>query len=149
MPAGFIVNDTAPTGVSTSFAVGKIMLMHEDTAEDAKSLHGAMPSSFELCQVDIEVTLTAGGPCSTAQVLFTWDAAGDVVMAGPSAAITLAPAGTTANKYIGSATMLSTSVTATESQTTEGKCYAMLLVDAGTVTVNRIRLHWRDDRYES
>lgn len=142
---GFIVNDSTPAGIQQAFAVAKIMLMHEDTVEDANSLHGALPSQPDLEQVDIEVTATAGVP-TKAKVLFTWDSIGDVVMAGPSAYIDLTPAGTAANKYVGSASMGKAKPMAPAGQTTTGKCYAMVLVDVGTVTVNRIRLHWSDSR---
>lgn len=145
---GFIVNDTAPTGITTSFAVAKAMLMHEDVAVDANSLHGALPSQAQLEQVDIRLTHTAGNAPTTATVMFFWDAACDIPMAGPSSAITLAPAGTTASTYLGTATMGQTRPRAPAGQTTKGKCYAMAKVDDGTVTVplGGLKLHWSDPR---
>jgi len=141
---GFIVNTTAPT--AASFALTKLFKLAELVSADANSLHGALPSQARLEQVDVQLTLTAGGPPTQAKVMLYWDSAGDDPMAGPSAYFALTAALTTANLYVGTANLGRVRPRAPAGQTASGTCYAAVLVDAGTVTVTRVRLHWSDPR---
>ncbi|MAH50515.1 hypothetical protein CMI37_32130 [Candidatus Pacearchaeota archaeon] len=135
---GFAVNDADVTGITTSFVLGKAILIHTDTTADAKS--SALPQSCYLSHIDIQLDATSGSPTKAAAIL-AWDSDGDDPMTGVSQGNPLWQ-GMTDTSLRNTSIALDTWVTAPTGQTTAGKCYLWIKVDAGTVTLKKARLHW-------
>jgi|TARA_Y100000296_G_C5019650_1_gene179215 hypothetical protein len=137
---GFIVNDADVASVGTSYALGKAILLHEDSTADAKSR--AMPQSCYLSHLDLQLDETSSTVAQVSAFL-TWDSIGDDPMTGESASNALWT-GLTDTSLRNTSIALDVWVTAPTGQTTAGKCYLFIKVDAGAVTVKKARLHWSD-----
>ena len=139
---GFIVNDATVTGIGTSYAIGDAILLHEDSAADARSR--AMPQSCYLSHIDLQLDET-GGTASTVDLFLSWDSGGDDPMTGESSGNALW-SGLTDTSLRNTSIALGVWVTAPSGQTTAGKCYLFIKV-AGTtpaVSATKVRLHWSD-----
>jgi hypothetical protein len=144
---GFASNDGDVAGITgTTFVLGKAIKLHADTDVDAKS--SALPNACYLSHLDLQLDATSGAPTKVSAIL-AWDAGGDSPMTGLSEGNKLWAGLTNANIDESSVTALyNTSIgldvwiTSPASQTTGGACYLWIIVDAGTVTVKRARLHW-------
>lgn len=141
MAQGFIINDADVTGITTSYAIGDLIKLYEDTAQDPKSR--ALPQSCFIEDLELVVDVTAGSPTSINGYL-TWDATGDDVMAGE---FTMTPVTglTDTSLKLGTVELRGTR-TAPTGQSSAGACYLWLKTDAGTVTLKKARLHWTDKR---
>ena len=144
---GFASNDADVAGITgSSFVLGKAIKLHADTDVDDKS--SALPSACYLSHLDLQLDATSGTPTKGSAIL-AWDLGGDSPMTGLSEGNALWGGLTDANIDSASVTALfNTSIgldvwiTSPESQTTQGACYLWIIVDTGTVTVKRARLHW-------
>ena len=140
---GFIVSD-APSGVASvgsSYAIGKAILLHEDSAVDANSR--AMPSACHWSHLEIQVSSISGSAASLTAYL-TWDSAGDLPATSASATTTIVTGLTTATDG-GVAIALDVWPTFPSDATTTGKLYLFVKTNTGTVTVLRARLYWNVD----
>ena len=132
---GFIVNDATVSGIGTSYAA---VLLHEDSTSDANSR--ALPQACFLSHLELQLD-TASGSQTKVSAFLTYDSAGNDPLTGESADNTL-------HAGVGDATLLNTAIDLTvyfrapASQTTAGKLYLFLKVDAGTVDCTKARLHW-------
>ena len=142
---GFIVNDTGGSGVEasvgTSYSTSKYALLHEDSGvggTDPRSK--AMPQSCYLSHLELSLT-TAGGSPTTVSCFLTWDSAGNDAITAEAAGVALHPGVTTAGLQ-STSIALDVWVNAPTDQTTAGKVYLWLKVDAGTVNITRARLNW-------
>lgn len=136
---GFVTNDAVVEAVGTSYALGKVILLHEDSAIDVRSR--ALPSScfFETIEFVLDQDT---GTTTTVTFYFTWDSAGDDIAIGPSDTITLV-AGLTDTSLLMASVNIDQFRTAPSGQTTTGKIYLHMKTDSGTVDVNKVRLNWR------
>ena len=137
---GFIVNDATVASITTAYAAGQAILLHEDSTADAKSR--AMPQSGYLSHIEIQMDETAG-TCANISLFLTWDSAGDDPMTAEAVTQTV-HAGMTDTSLRNIAVSLDTWFTAPTGQTTAGKCYLFIKTNAGTVSLTKARLHWSD-----
>ena len=140
---GFIVNDIGgasgvEASVGTSYSTSKYALLHEDSGIDARSK--AMPQSCYLSHLELSLT-TAGGSPTTVSCFLTWDSAGNDALTAEASAVAL-HAGVTTAGLQSTSIALDVWVNAPTDQTTDGKVYLWLKVDAGTVDITRARLNW-------
>jgi hypothetical protein len=138
---GFICNANATTEIVDSYGNG--LLLHEDSAVDAKSR--AMPQSCYLSHLDLSLT-TATASDLTVSCFLTWDSGKDHPMTGEATGQKLQVGGTSNLKHVSIA--LDASVTAPTAQTTAGKCYLWVLISdaTGSPEIATARLHWADSR---
>ena len=140
---GFVVNDLGgasgvEASVGTSYSTSKYALLHEDSGIDARSK--AMPQSCYLSHLELSLT-TAGGSPTTVSCFLTWDSAGNDALTAEASAVAL-HAGVTIAGLQSTSIALDVWVNAPTDQTTDGKVYLWLKVDAGTVDITRARLNW-------
>jgi len=135
---GFIINDAEVTTIGTSFAIGKIVTLHEDTP--ATDLSKAMPQACYLSHLELQLDETSS-TVGTVSCYLTWDSAGDVPMTAEAATVALY-AGLGDPSLRNTAIAMDVWVRAPADQTTAGKCYLFLKVDAGAVTLKKARLYW-------
>lgn len=139
---GFIINDAEVTAIGTSYAVGKVVTLHEDTP--ATDLSKAMPQGCYLSHLELqldETTPTAG----TVSCFLTWDSTGDDPLTA-EASVSL-HAGLTDTSLRNTALSMDVWTRAPAGQSAAGKCYLFLKVDAGAVTLKKARLHWVARQY--
>jgi hypothetical protein len=144
--SGVIGNDAVVAGITTSYALGKAILLHEDSAIEPNSVHGAIPNSSAIwSHLVLKMTVTAGA-VSSVECFLTWDAAGDEIAAGPTqSAFNVVSGMTTSALRSVVIPMDGIMPRASSVQTTPGKLYLFVKTDsggAGTVTLNRAELHW-------
>ena len=135
---GFIVNDAEVASNVGTYAVGRAVLLHEDSAADVKSK--AMPGACYLSHLELQLDTTGGSP-TTVSCFLTWDSIGDDPMTAEAQAVAL-NAGLTDTSLVSTAIAMDVWVRAPAGQTTAGKCYLFVKVDTGTVTVKKARLNW-------
>ena len=138
---GFIVNDADVAGITTAYALGDLILLHEDSTADAKSK--AMPQGCFVGDLECAVDVTAGAPTTVSGYL-TWDSTGDDIMAGEFTATPVAGLTDTSLRLF--TVEMREYRTAPTGQTAAGKCHLWLKTDTGTVTLKKARLHWSDER---
>jgi hypothetical protein len=142
MASGFVVNDAEIASIGTSYAVGKVITLHEDTTSDAKSLHGELPGGGATwSHIDLVLQVTSGSP-TTVEAVLTWDSTGDDIAAGPTQNALNLVAGLTSGALRMASLTLGVTPHAPASQSAAGKCYLFIKVDAGAVTLKKARLHW-------
>jgi hypothetical protein len=135
---GFIVNDATVSAIATSYAADKAILLHEDSTADANSK--ALPQACFLSHLELQLDTASGSPTKVSAFL-TYDSSGDDPLTGESADNTL-HAGITDTSLVNTAIDLTVYFRAPAGQTTAGKLYLFLKVDAGTVNCTKARLHW-------
>jgi hypothetical protein len=135
---GFAVNDATVAGITTSYAAGDRILLHEDSTADAKS--SALPSACYLSHIDLQLDET-GATATKISAFLAWDSNGDDPMTGESQGNPLWT-GLTDTSLRNTSIGLDVWVTAPTGQTTQGKCYLFLKTDTGTVECTKARLHW-------
>ena len=138
---GHIVNDAEVAGITTSYALAKIIKLHEDTASDARSQKA--PSSCMVGDLECVVDVTGGSPTQIDGYL-TYDATGDNIMAGEFQE-TLLVSGLT-DTSLRMFTVQLREVRTWPASETQGECYLFLKTDTGTVTLKKARLHWSASR---
>jgi hypothetical protein len=144
MAQGFISEEAAVASISTPAALARVITLSGRAAAVARDpLAVSSPAGGYFSHLDLVVLATAGTPTGCSIVL-TYDAAGDEVFAViPATDVTLVPALTTASTYLATAKLdkwcrLPTGGVA-------GIVYAFLAMTGGaTVTLQTMRLHWRD-----
>tara|TARA_R100001129_G_C5096906_1_gene182970 strand:- start:24 stop:461 length:438 start_codon:yes stop_codon:yes gene_type:complete len=135
---GFIVNDAEVTGIGTSYAAAKKILLHEDSTADPLSKR--LPQACYISHLDLQLDETSATVGQVSCVL-AWDSDGDDPMAGESAG-NVVWSGLTDTSLRNTSIALDVYVTAPTGQTTSGKCYLWVKVDSGAVTLKKARLHW-------
>ena len=135
---GFIVNDAEVTGIGTSYAAAKSILLHEDSTADP--LSKALPQSCYLSHIDLQLDETSA-TAANVTIFLAWDSSGDDPMSGQSDGNVLW-SGMTDTSLRNTSIALDVFVTAPTGQTTSGKCYLWIKVNAGEVTLKKARLHW-------
>jgi|TARA_R100000482_G_scaffold17247_1_gene4986 hypothetical protein len=135
---GFIVNDAEVTGIGTSYAAAKSILLHEDSTADP--LSKALPQSCYLSHIDLQLDQTSA-TVAKVDIFLAWDSSGDDPMSGESAGNPLWT-GMTDTSLRNTSIGMDVFVTAPTGQTTSGKCYLWIRVDSGEVTLKKARLHW-------
>ena len=138
---GFICSDGAMSAVGNSFALGKAILLKEDSAVDANSR--AMPSACHWSHLEIHVSSIASSAASL-NVYLTWDAAGDLPCTAASGATTIVTGLQTATDG-GLAIDLDVFATFPATATTSGQVYLFAKTDTGTVQIDVARLYWNVD----
>lgn len=144
MAQGFICETAEVAGIASPAALAKVITLSASAAAVARDpLAVGSPAGGYLSHVDLVLLATAGTPTGSS-VLLAYDAAGDNVLAViPAADVATFPAQTTAATYLMTAKLdkwcrLPTGGVA-------GTVYAFLAVTGGaTVTLKKMRLHWRD-----
>mgnify|MGYP003118582884 CR=1 FL=1 len=135
---GFAVNDADVTGINTGYVLAKKILLHEDSASDTYSK--PVPRSCYVSHLDLQLDATSGSPTQVSAFL-AWDSDGDDPMTGESSGNVLW-SGMTDTSLKNVSVGLDVWSTAPAGQTTKGKCYLWIKVDAGVVTLKKARLHW-------
>lgn len=144
MAQGFICEEADVAGITTPALLAKaITLSASADAKTQDSFAVANPSGCYWSHLDVVALVTAGALTGASFVL-TWDAAGDNVAC-------IIPA-TDVSVNAGLTTTTQMMITAKIDKWPKapagyegGKVYAfMAVVGGGTVTVTRMRLHWRD-----
>jgi len=135
---GFIVNDADVASNVTSYAVGRAILLHEDSTADANSRE--MPQACYLSHLELQLDVTGGSP-TTVSCFLTWDSTGDDPMTAEAQSVAL-NAGLTDTSLLSTAIAMEVWVRSPAAQTTAGKCYLFIKVDTGTVTLKKARLNW-------
>tara|TARA_R110000824_G_scaffold65692_3_gene170989 strand:+ start:5215 stop:5643 length:429 start_codon:yes stop_codon:yes gene_type:complete len=134
---GFIVNDAEVTAIGTSYAVGKAIKLHADTASDANSK--AMPSACYLSHLEIQL-LETSTTVSNVSAFLCWDATGNDPLTAEAVEVSLHDALTTASTMM---TAVAMDVWIREpAAATSGEVYLFLKVDSGAVTLKKARLYW-------
>jgi len=136
--SGFIINDGQPTAIGTSYDVAKVILLHQDADRDANSR--TMPQACYLSHIDLVLDQTSA-TAATVSAAITWDSIGDDIAFGEAAEVPLWTGLTDTSRRECSIAIRSY-VRAPTAQTTKGKMYLWLKVDAGAVTVLDARLYW-------
>lgn len=139
---GMIVNDSDTALTAGSWAS---TLMHEDTSEEAASLHGALPSSGFISTLDLVIQDAAGAPTVTTIELFgTWDSAGDEIFL-PYTKLTVntdtVPGQTTGTRIMASV-KYERCFTQPSVQTTAGKMYLWIKLTDEDGDLRSARLNW-------
>lgn len=135
---GFIVNDAVVTVIGGAYAIGKAILLQEDAVIDPNSKE--MPQACYLSHIELQLDATAGSP-ATVSCFLTWDSAGDDPMTAEAQTVAL-NAGLSDPSLLNTAISMDVWVRAPAGQTTAGKCYLFLKVDAGVVSCLKARLCW-------
>tara|TARA_R100000808_G_C2084475_1_gene107132 strand:+ start:87 stop:518 length:432 start_codon:yes stop_codon:yes gene_type:complete len=135
---GFVVNDADVASIGTNYVAGKRILLHEDSTADA--LSKALPQSCYISHLDLQLDET-GSTATKVSAFLAWDTDGDDPMTGESEGNVLW-SGMTDTSLRNTSIALDVFVTAPTGQTTAGKCYLWIKVDAGAVTLKKARLHW-------
>lgn len=135
MNIGFASNTAAVESVTTSYV--KVTL---GAASGVDVRATAIPQAGYLSNIEIQVLDTAGSPTKVT-VKLTWDTAGDHALTN-AAEITLLAAQATADTYSGAVAIDKWYRSPTAR--TGDEVYAWCKTDAGTVTVQKVRLHWCD-----
>jgi hypothetical protein len=141
---GFICETAEVAGITTPAALAEVITLSASADAVARDpLVVGSPAGGYLSHVDLILLATAGTPTGGSIVL-TYDAAGDNVLAViPATDVSTSIAFTTAATFLLTAKLdkwcrLPTGGVA-------GVVYAFLAVTGGaTVTVKKMRLHWRD-----
>jgi hypothetical protein len=143
MARGLATNSSAVNTIGTSFAANKLIELKKNTATNAKSVL-VIPQSFYADHIELVAAVASGSP-TTVQAMLFWDSTGDLPIAGPSLALDLASALTTASTKVISI-RVDLDCIAPPGQTTAGSVYLGLLVDTGTINVaaGGAKLIWRD-----
>ena len=142
---GFIVNDAEVTAITGTFALGKKVLLHEDSTADTHSK--AMPNSCYLSHLDIQVQDESGTTHEKCSVFLTWDEEGNDPVTGLAEGVKLWTGLTVGGSYNYKSTciILDVWVTRPAGQTTSGKVYMHIRGNAGggaTFALRKARLHW-------
>ena len=127
MPAGYLSNSAAVTGIGTSPALAKIIALNYTTAGTR-----ALPDSAKLEALRIDAGVASGSPTTITPKLY-WDATGDVSASG-AAAVT-AQAGLTTTTLRGFVVALGPVMPRPRGVGTGGTIYLVLSVDTGTIDV--------------
>ena len=135
---GFIVNDAEVTAIGTSYASGKAILLHEDSAMDAKSK--AMPGACYLSHIELQLDETSSTVAEVSCFL-TWDSSGDDPFTAEAAGLSV-HAGLTDTSLRLVSVAMDVWITAPATQTSSGKVYLFVKCDAGAVTLKKARLYW-------
>ena len=139
MYAGFAVGSgTLPTGVTTSFDATKGVLIKADKTVDARSIN-ALPNGCYYDTMTLELAVTGGTPTSVTYKL-SWDSVGDHVFHTASVSVGAMITTTTVDHANAAMGIYRTR----PSIGTDGQIYLWLKTDTGTVTVNAVRLDWRE-----
>jgi hypothetical protein len=145
MPAaqGFIVNTAAVAGLTTTYALARIVTLSgtDALALAIDSRATTKPQGGYWSHLELNFTETVAVPASCTFHL-TWDAAGDI-KASAEATITLVSGITTVARW-GGASGLDVWPNA-NGNSTAGVLYLWIRTNAGTVTLNTARLYWRDN----
>ena len=144
MAQGFICEEADVAGITTPALLAKLITLSASAA--AKVQDGfavANPSGCYWSHLDVVVAVTAGALTGASFVL-TWDAAGDnIACIIPAANVSVNAGLTTATNMMITATI--DKWPKAPSGYAGGLVHAfMAVVGGGTVTVTRMRLHWRD-----
>jgi|7_EtaG_2_1085326.scaffolds.fasta_scaffold03156_2 hypothetical protein len=138
---GFICSDGVMSAVGNSFALGKAILLKEDSAVDANSR--AMPSACHWSHLEIHVSSIASSATSL-DVYLTWDDEGDLPATSTSGATTIVTGLSTATDG-GLAIDLDVFSTFPATATTPGQVYLFAKTNTGTVQIDVARLYWNVD----
>lgn len=144
MAQGFISEEADVASISTPAALARVITLSGRTAAVARDENAlSSPAGGYFSHVDLVVLATAGTPTGCSIVL-TYDAAGDNVFAVvPATDVSLAAALTTANTFLATAKV--DKWMRKPAAGTAGILYAFLAMTGGaTVTLKKMRLHWRD-----
>jgi hypothetical protein len=126
------VNATAVTGITTSYALAKKILL--TTLSTETGTQPVIPQSGYMSSLELELVETGGVSLPTSVSAFlAWDAAGDHIFTAAATANVVA-AMTTARTF-GVGIAIDKWYRAPVSQTAAGTVYLFIKVDAGTVTV--------------
>jgi len=130
MATSYVTNAVEKTGVTTTFVVVPLLVLATEGATVP-----AVPQAGWMDNLELNYTVTAGGPPTVVSAYLTWDVTGDIPLTTVG---TMTPvAGQTVNKYGGAITigkwyrrpqLLATDLTSTCT------IYLWVKVDAGTVT---------------
>ena len=137
---GMIVLDATVGSIGTTFLSG---ILHEDTAADAGSNHGALPSSGIIGTLEI-VWNEAGGTATAIEVFVSWDAAGNEIFL-PYTSLTV---DTDTVDGVGDTSLIMTSIRydrpfrVSDKQTAAGRLYLWSRNTGGTLTLTSARLTW-------
>lgn len=151
MAQGFMCEEADVAGITTSIAAAAVITLSGGVAAKLRDNNAVTgPAGGYLSHIDLQLLATAGTPATVTAVL-TYDVTGD----DPAAVITAVPltlAATTAATYLGRvyiddwyrwpAGVGSGGTIANTYPST--KFYLFLVTNAGTVTLKKARLHWRD-----
>lgn len=151
MPAtqGFACEAADVASITTSYAIAQVVTLGANITRDASAK--AVPAGGMWSYLDVQVLKTGGAP-TTVEAVITWDTAGDDPAYVTTVAADLVAAGTTANTFIGTLPLNFWPSTpwgaadgaARPAAYVTGRVYVQLRVDAGTVTLKKARLHFRD-----
>lgn len=156
MVQGFLCEEGDVAGITTSISAAAVITLSATTAAKQRDNNAVQaPAGGYLSHIDLQLLATGGGPPPTAPgnltVLLTYDVTGN----DPAAVITAVPtiaAATTADTYVarayinewyrwpagvGSGGTIANTYPST-------KFYLFLVTTAGTVTLKKARLQWRD-----
>lgn len=147
MAQGFIVNEAEVAGITTTIAAAAVITLGAFTTVDANAT--AIPAGGYMSHVEVQATKTAGTPATLTAVL-TYDVAGDDP-ASVATAVPLVASATTANTYVAKIPLDQWNRTPAvpgalppPAGYTYGRLYLFLVTNAGTITLNKARLQWRD-----
>lgn len=141
MAQGFITNAAAVTVITNVWSAAKGIKLEATSTGDDLSRH-PMPQACHKSHVTVKADETVAA-CTKLTAMLTWDAAGDDVMAGPTAEGDVWDGLTDVSLRMISF-RLDAWITATSEQANAGECYLWLKTDAGTITVpiGGAKLHW-------
>lgn len=145
--AGFLSNAAAVAAVATSYDVAKIVTLlgvedYDTSTTIVDATARPLPPTAWWDHVEIHVSAIAGGATSLTWALY-YDAAGDY-RATDDVTDTLNVGNTTATKgsVVAAIGAYKKQPKAGSYQTALGKLYLIAKVNAGTVTIDHVKMHW-------
>lgn len=136
---GIAALNVAVAGITTSYAAASVITLDGGVAIDTNAQ--SLPSSGHLSHLEIRFSAVSAGAGTTVTAKLTWDAAGDFLAYGPTAATTVNVGVTTATVY-GVSIAIDAEYQQPAANSVAGRLHLFLLTSAGTADVSHARLHW-------